>query len=100
MTSVGVVGPADPLLRSRTDETDFAAVMDFSLYGKIHVSENFSLFTSYGLVWISRVARPGETIDYNINGVLGVPVSSAVKAKEAETNIWMQGITVGGEFNF
>ena len=98
--SVGVVGPADPLFISRTDETDFAAVMDFSLYGKVHVSENFSLFTSYGLVWISRLARPHETIDYNVNGVLGVPVSSAFKAKEKETNIWMQGFTVGGELNY
>jgi hypothetical protein len=98
--SVGVVGPADPLFLSRTDETDFAAVMEFSLYGKVHVSENFSLFTSYGMIWISRLARPHETIDYNINGVLGVPVSSAFKAKEEETNIWMQGFTVGGELNY
>ena len=100
VTSVGVVGPSDPLFRSRTDETDFAAVMEFSLYGKVHVSENFSLFTSYGMIWISRLARPYETIDYNINGNLGVPVSSALKAKEKETHIWMQGFTVGGELNY
>lgn len=94
------VSASDPLLVTKTKETDFAAIMDFSLYGSVNVSENFRLFGSYGLIWLSRLARPGDTIDYNVNGILGTPVSSDIKAKESETNMWMQGFTVGGEIIF
>lgn len=98
--SEGFVTPGEPRFVTDTIQTDFAAIMDLALYGRVHINENISLVGGYNVMWLSRLARPHDTIVYDTNGVLGVPVSTNIHAKEGETNMWMQGFSAGLEIRF
>lgn len=100
VTTERFTGPADPRRSLQLDGTDFAVLGELQVYGKIHVNESLTLFASYNLMMAANVIRPHKSIRYNVNTVLGVPVSSAFAPKEVFEELTVQGLTVGCEFRF
>ncbi|GAB4147381.1 MAG: hypothetical protein Tsb009_20570 [Planctomycetaceae bacterium] len=94
------VSPTDPTLVSEISGAEFAPVGELGVYGRIRVNDSFSLFVSYNLLYATRVIRPHKSINYNVNTVLTVPVSSAFSAKKVFEEMLIQGLTVGGEIRF
>jgi hypothetical protein len=100
VTTERFTGPTDPRRSLQLDGTEFAALGELQVYGKVHVNENLTLFVSYNLLWATNVIRPHKSIRYNVNTVLGVPVSSAFAPKKVFEDMTFQGLTAGCEFRF
>lgn len=100
VTTNAFVSPADPRRSVQLERTDFAALGELQVYGKVHVNDSLTLFVSYNLLWATNVIRPHKSIRYNVNTTLGVPVSSAFSAREYFEDMTIQGLTVGAEFRF
>jgi len=98
--STNFVSATDPRHETSIDGFAFSPVAEISVYGKVNVSENFSLFASYSLLWASRVGRPYETIDYDVNATLGAPISSNIGAFKHFTDLNIESFTIGGEFRW
>lgn len=71
----------------------FAATLDVGVYAKWHVNSWLDLKVGYNFYWMSDIARADRSIYYNDLGILNPP---AVGVKEDTTEIWVQGISVGG----
>ena len=87
----------DPTVITSANGNHFAPVGDFSVYGKIHLRDNFSLFVSYQLMVANGISRPADNIFYNDNGSAqpaGIVVDPGFRSM-----VW-QGLTVGGELKF
>lgn len=100
VTTDQFTGPVDPERVVETDEVEFSPIAEISAYAKIHLSDNFSLFAGYNLTWIMRVVRPHDAIIYNVRTVLGRPVAADFGIDDNPSNLWFQGLIVGGELSF
>jgi hypothetical protein len=89
--------PGDPAVLTTDDGTHFAPIGDFSVYGKIHLRDNFSLFVGYQLMVAAGISRPANNIFYNDNG--SAQPAGIVVSPGFESMIW-QGLNVGGEIRF
>ena len=87
----------DPTVITSANGSRFAPVGDFSVYGKIHLRDNFSLFVSYQVMIASGISRPGDNIFYNDNG--STRPAAIVVDPSFRSMVW-QGLTVGGEVKF
>ena len=87
----------DPTVITSANGSRFAPVGDFSVYGKIHLRDNFSLFVSYQVMIASGISRPGDNIFYNDNG--STQPAAIVVDPSFRSMVW-QGLTVGGEVKF
>jgi hypothetical protein len=89
--------PGDPAVATTEKGKHFAPIGDFSVYGKLHLRENFSIFGSYQIMVASGITRPGGNIYYNDTGSSN-PAGVVVDAG-FQRMVW-QGFTVGGELRF
>jgi hypothetical protein len=89
--------PGDPEVVTNEDGTRFAPIGDLSIYGKLHLRDNFALFLSYQWIVASGISRPADNIHYNDNGP-SQPAGIVVDADFGHM-VW-QGLTVGGELRF
>ncbi len=87
----------DPTVRTSNTRSEFAAVFDIGAYGKLHLHERLSLNFGYNFLWLANVSRADRNIYYNDNGLLNPP---AVVVQKSKTDIWLEGISVGGEVNW
>ncbi len=76
------------------------------LSGRIgyRVTPRFNLLAGYTVLWWNNVARAGDQVNLNVNPNLIPPVVGGGPNQPAYTlhtsNLWLQGITLGGEFFF
>jgi hypothetical protein len=89
--------PTDPFTNSEQDRNQVSPVVDLSAYGKFPFGEHFSLVAGYDVMWIGRVSRASNTFQLNDNGFGNDPSATSV---EKLSDIFMYGVTVGGEFRF
>ncbi len=75
--------PGDPTVITSANGNRFAPVGDFSVYGKIHLRDNFSVFVSYQVMVASGISRPADNIFYNDNGSTPPPQLWWIPASEA-----------------
>jgi len=94
------LGPNDPLYRTEIDRTIFTPAFQVGVYGRVHVTENFSIHVGWDFLWMTRITRPQDSINYNVNGVGGVPTSSAISAKQSLGDYQAHGLSIGGEIRF
>ncbi|MFG0334425.1 MAG: BBP7 family outer membrane beta-barrel protein, partial [Maioricimonas sp. JB049] len=87
----------DPATRSSVDKTEFAPTFDLGVYGKLHLTDYFHLRVGYTFVWMGNIARADRVIYYNDLGTGNPP---AVAARADTTDMWLQALTIGGEFRF
>ncbi len=71
----------------------FAATVDVGVYAKWHVNTWLDLNVGYNFMWMANISRADRSIDYNDLGILNPP---AIAPKPDTTDIWVQGISVGG----
>ncbi len=83
---------------SQNEDTDFAPAFNLPAYAKLHLSESFSLFAGYELLWLSNVSRPSEHIVYNSSAI---PTDAPqIGLKKHREQIYAHGFMVGGELRF
>jgi hypothetical protein len=87
----------DPAVKTTESGNKFAPIGDFSLYGKLHLRDNFSIFGSYQIMVASGISRPANNIYYNDNGSAN-PAAIVVDAG-FQRMVW-QGFSIGGEWRF
>ena len=82
----------------------FAYVPQIELKLGYYVTQNLRLTVGYDLIYWSRVARPGEQINTSLNtsqangGTLTGPNGPTFSFHESD--LWIQGVSVGGELVF
>ncbi|MFM9963970.1 MAG: BBP7 family outer membrane beta-barrel protein [Planctomycetaceae bacterium] len=95
--TVRLRSPGDPAVSTTADGSHFAPIGDFSVYGKLHLRDNFSLFVSYQLMVAGGISRPADNIFYNDNG--SAQPAGVVVSPSFQSMVW-QGLTIGGEVRF
>lgn len=95
-TSNRFVFPDSPLHRNSSDYFDFAPILDIKTYAHIKLSDHCRFMVGYDAMWLSRVFRASEVIDYRIteNG------DSNIDTKNATDHVTVDGLSVGLEFMF
>ncbi len=81
-------------LEERIVKTTFGPVFDLQVYSHGHLTENFSLFVAYNLMWAGSITRPGDNIVYNA-AASGSP--SDFRTNIQFSDLLIQGVSVGGE---
>lgn len=82
----------------------FTYVPQLELKLGYYVTQNLRLTVGYDLIYWSRVARPGEQINTSVNtsqtggGTLTGPAGPLFTFHESD--LWIQGVSVGGELVF
>jgi len=91
----------DPLTTSVDDYTGFSAVVDIGLYGKVHLTENFSIRAGWNFLWVGRVARPENSIVYDDPGFGSLATRTVLMgARTSRHDIITDGLVIGGEWRF
>ncbi len=70
---------------------------NIAVQGKVNISEHLSVFVGYDLLYLYRVARPFDSINYNDNGPDSAP---GVVLDLHFTDFLVQGVSVGGEYRY
>lgn len=94
--STNLLTANDGTLKTEEDDMVFSPVFEANVYGRVHLSESFSLHVGYQWLYATEVTRPAQNIYYN-ETTTGVP---AVAVKSKTDNFFMHGLTVGGEIRF
>lgn len=89
--------PGDPAVKTTQSGSHFAPIGDFSVYGKVNLRDNLSLFASYQIMVANGISRPANNIFYNDNGSAN---PAAIVADAGFQRMVWQGISVGGELRF
>ena len=87
----------DPTVQTTEKGNHFAPIGDFTLYGKVNLRDNFSLFGSYQIMVANGISRPASNIEYNDNGSAN---PAAVVANAGFGSMVWQGFSLGGELRF
>ena len=89
---------ANPNTLSTNEDTDFAPAFNLPGFAKLHLSENFSLFAGYELLWLSNVSRSTEHVVYDSPPIPTDP--GQIRVKKHREPIYAHGFMVGGELRF
>lgn len=88
----------NPNTLSIDEDTDFAPAFNIPATAKLHLSQNFSLFAGYELLWLSNATRATESIVYDSGPLPTDP--SQIRMKKHREVVYAHGFMVGGEFRF
>ena len=88
----------------RYKHNQFAVIPQLSGRIGYRVTPRFTLLAGYTVLWWANVARAGDQIDPVVNPNLIPPVVGGGPNRPAyslhTSDLWLQGITLGGEFYF
>jgi Putative beta barrel porin-7 (BBP7) len=88
---------ADPVTYTDELKTSFSFGMDLPAYAQINFGDRFSARVGYNFIWLNRVTRPEDNINYNDKGASNPPAISTVLNYNS---FIVHGVSVGGEFRF
>lgn len=80
------------------DKTRFAPIVDFSVYGKYHATENLSFLISYQLIAGSGFSRAYDTINYDAPSAVNDPPT--IGTRNQLSTFYAHGLTLGVEIIF
>ncbi|HVJ69376.1 MAG TPA: BBP7 family outer membrane beta-barrel protein [Caulifigura sp.] len=83
---------------STNEDTDFAPAFNMPGYAKLHLTENFSLFAGYELLWLSNITRPTQSIVYDSPALSTDPPQ--IRLQKHREQLLAHGFMIGGEFRF
>jgi len=89
---------SNPNTLSRNEDTDFAPVINVPGYAKVHLTQSFSLFAGYELLWLTNATRPTESILYDSPAIATDPVQ--IRLQKSRESVFTHGFMVGGELRF
>ncbi|MCA9174481.1 MAG: BBP7 family outer membrane beta-barrel protein [Planctomycetales bacterium] len=85
---------------------EFAVVSEYGATLKCHVTPRFLVSAGYTMIFWNDVVRPGDQIDLRVNPNLIPPPDLAAGGPALpafpfrETDFWLQGLRLGGEFRW
>ena len=87
--------PAPAESRFSGSDIEFTPIVQVSFTGELHVTPNFSIFGGYDLMWIYRMTRPYDNIDYDSTpGLTGGVVPNINQEIDLES-FYARGLSVG-----
>jgi hypothetical protein len=97
---------ADPLGAGSTSfrqrKVDFGSVTQLNMLAEIHFNTRFSIYGGYDFMWIPRLSRPNENIDFNSvpdpTGVTGF--TPDITQDVNYTNFSAKGFSLGAVFRY
>jgi hypothetical protein len=89
--------PGDPAVNTAESGSHFAPIGDFSVYGKLNLRDNLSVFGGYQIMIANGISRPANNIFYNDNGSSN---PAAIVADASFQRMIWQGFSVGAEWRF
>jgi hypothetical protein len=88
----------------RYEENTFTAIPQFSYRLGYRITQQWTLMAGYTLIYFGEVARAGDQIDVVVNPNLIPPPVGGGPARPAynfnPSDLVLQGITLGAQFNF
>jgi hypothetical protein len=79
---------------------DFTPVVQVSFLGELHLNENFSMYGGYDFMWIYRMTRPYDNLQYlSSPGVAGATVPDIAQQVDHES-FALEGLTFGCVFRY
>ena len=89
--------PDNPIAQQSTDaHTEFAPVLDLSVYAQLQVTRRLKVRVGYDLMALFQVSRPGNTIVWDDSGSVGGPI--LIKADSTNLDTFRaSGLSVSGE---
>ncbi|MEZ6044718.1 MAG: BBP7 family outer membrane beta-barrel protein [Planctomycetaceae bacterium] len=91
---------------AKKTKTEFSPLIDLQVYGKVNLTQKFSLFVAYDLKYAMKVARPANQTRYNVIGTTDAGTGmTEVDATDFSISsnldeFKIDGLTIGGEFRF
>jgi hypothetical protein len=89
--------PGDPLTMSSSEGERLAAVGELSLYGRVHLSRQFTFSLGYSFIFVDQFSRAFSSLNYNDNGPSN---PAAIVTSPTFDMFYIQGINVSGEYKF
>jgi hypothetical protein len=89
---------ANPNTLDTNEDTDFAPAFNLPATAKLHLTQNFSLFAGYELLWLSNATRATENVVYDSGPLATDP--SQIRLQKHREPVYAHGFMVGGEFRF
>lgn len=95
---------AQPSNIGLTEVNSITVMPEFGLSLSYNLNRRLKLSAGYNFLYWSKVARPGDQIDFDVNSSQLPPntISGASfpKATSRTTDFWMQGVSAGLEYRF
>jgi hypothetical protein len=99
---------ANPSNIGRYTEDHFAVIPEFQLRLRRQVTERLSLSIGYSFLYLSDLVRPGDQIDFAVDGRWldpnfvppGTPPAVHPEPKFERSDAWLQGMDVGLTWNY
>jgi hypothetical protein len=84
----------DHWVLTKTTKSHWSPGVDVGLYARMNLTDWASVQVGYNFLWMHNLARADEVIYYNDTGLQNPP---GVVVQPAREDLWMQGISVGGQ---
>lgn len=86
-------------------QDEVALIPEFGLNLTYNVNDSWRVFGGYTFLYVSRLLRAPDQVDYSVNSTQLPPTSALSGAARPaftfnETDLWMQGINLGVEFRY
>lgn len=85
----------DPFIQTEDSAANISPVIELVLNGRLKVSDRISLTGGYNFMFVGRVTRPQDNINYNDNGAAAPP---GIVVDSHKSDFVVQGIMAGIEF--
>ncbi|NNJ26884.1 BBP7 family outer membrane beta-barrel protein [Alienimonas chondri] len=92
----GFAGPTEGARRHTDHYAEFSPVFDLAAYLRIPLGDSFKLSVGYDFLYLSNVAQPNESTNYNLTQVGAIPETD-VKPKRSFDDVTFNGLSIGLE---
>ncbi|MCA9033928.1 MAG: BBP7 family outer membrane beta-barrel protein [Planctomycetaceae bacterium] len=86
--------------RYTKSEVDFTTVTQVSFAGEVHLNPHFSLFGGYDFMWMPRITRPYENINWNSQNAPAGGFIPDIQLGKRMKNYVLDGFSVGAVFRY
>ena len=94
---------AQPTNSGSFSNNHFVVIPELNANLNYRVNDRLKLTAGYTVIYVSDVVRPGDQIDFNVNGSIlsGMPIGPADPAfRFASDSLWVHGLNIGATFNY
>jgi hypothetical protein len=84
----------DGYVLTEVRKTRWSPGFDVGMYARFNLTDWASVQVGYNFMWMHNIARADEVIYYNDTGLNNPP---GVVVQQAHEDLWLQGISIGGQ---
>jgi hypothetical protein len=97
LNTANILSDAEPVVSLRDSKTTWGPIADLNVYTRFAMTENLHVTAGYNFMWIGRITRPYNNIDYNTSIITG---NGEFNQRVNMTDAVLQGLTFGVEYQF